>query len=55
MTTAPEMPPPPARFLQLTGGSWAAQGLSVVASSSEPGDLVSQPTPARRSTGCCCR
>ena len=32
MTTAPEMPPPPARFLQLTGGSWAAQGLSVVAS-----------------------
>jgi copper chaperone CopZ len=28
---------------------------SVVASSSEPGDLVSQPAPARRSTGCCCR
>ena len=28
---------------------------SVVASSGEPGDLVSQPAPARRSTGCCCR
>lgn len=28
---------------------------SVVASSSEPGDLASQPAPARRSTGCCCR
>jgi copper chaperone len=27
----------------------------VVASSSEPGDLVSQPAPVRRSTGCCCR
>jgi copper chaperone CopZ len=28
---------------------------SVVAASSEPGDLVSQPAPARPSTGCCCR
>lgn len=27
----------------------------VVPSSSEPGDLVSQPAPARRSSGCCCR
>ena len=28
---------------------------SVVASSIEPVDLASQPAPARRSTGCCCR
>jgi copper chaperone CopZ len=28
---------------------------SVLASSSEPGDLASQPAPAGRSTGCCCR
>jgi copper chaperone len=27
---------------------------SVMASSSEHDDLVSQPAPARRSTGCCC-
>ncbi len=27
----------------------------VVAASGEPGDLVSQPAPARHSTGCCCR
>jgi copper chaperone len=27
----------------------------VLGSSSEPGDLASQPAPARRSTGCCCR
>jgi len=26
----------------------------VLAPSSEPGNLVSQPEPARRSTGCCC-
>lgn len=28
---------------------------SVLASSSEPDDLASQPATARRSTGCCCR
>ena len=28
---------------------------SVVALSREPGDLASQPAPARRSMGCCCR
>ena len=27
---------------------------SVLASSSEPGNLTSQPVPAPRSTGCCC-
>ena len=28
---------------------------SVLGSSSEPGDLASQPAPARSSTSCCCR
>ncbi len=32
----------------------AGYNASVLASSSEPGDLASQPVPAPRSTGCCC-